>query len=92
MNVVREFRHIRALKWGGRGHDPTGAEGTSKGELSIPCRGCPHPNINIPLADLDEYVDYYVSSPLNSYLVQLAQCKICCNGCQLRTEGSLTTQ
>jgi hypothetical protein len=74
MTVVRGFRHIRSLKWGGRGHDPTGAEGTGQGELSIPCRGCPHPRINVSESDLDEWV-ISVSPLVNAdYLVQLAQC------------------
>jgi hypothetical protein len=65
MNIVREFRHIRTLKRGGQGHDVTGAKGTRQGELSVPCRGCPHPDINVPLTDLDEYADCHAYSPLN---------------------------
>jgi hypothetical protein len=34
-------------KRAGRGHDPTGIEGTSQGGLSIPCRVCPLPNVNL---------------------------------------------
>ena len=36
------------VKRAGRGHDPSGIDGTSLGSLSIPCRACPHPNINLP--------------------------------------------
>jgi len=36
------------VKRAGRGHDPSGIDGTSQGALSIPCRACPHPNINLP--------------------------------------------
>lgn len=35
-------------KRAGRGHDPSGIDGTSRGGLSIPCRACPHPDINLP--------------------------------------------
>jgi hypothetical protein len=80
--IVREFRHIRSLKRGGRGHDPTGAEGTRQGKLSIPCQGCPHPNINVPQDDIDEYVGQYGHSSSNAdRLAQLAQRQIHCHGC-----------
>ncbi|PPQ89278.1 hypothetical protein CVT25_001361 [Psilocybe cyanescens] len=36
------------LKWAGRGHDVTGAAGTSPGELALKCPSCPHPGINLP--------------------------------------------
>ena len=35
-------------KRAGRAHDPAGIEATSAGGLSIPCRACPHPSINLP--------------------------------------------
>ena len=35
-------------KRAGRGHDPSGIDGTPRGGLSIPCRACPHPHINLP--------------------------------------------
>ena len=31
-----------------RGHAPSGIAGTGQGELSVPCRACPHPEINLP--------------------------------------------
>lgn len=37
------------MKRAGRGHDPSGVEKTAQGALSIPCRACPHPNINLPV-------------------------------------------
>jgi len=46
--MVREWRHIKMTKRAGRGHHPTGISGTSQGELTIPCRPCPHPGINLP--------------------------------------------
>ncbi|KAJ7191676.1 hypothetical protein B0H12DRAFT_1039760, partial [Mycena haematopus] len=48
MNMVREYRHLQMSKRAGRGHDPGGISATSPGELSIPCRACPHPGINLP--------------------------------------------
>ncbi|KAF8176874.1 hypothetical protein K438DRAFT_1588036 [Mycena galopus ATCC 62051] len=48
MNMVREYRHLQMCKRAGRAHHPTGIVGTSPGELAIPCRACPHPNINLP--------------------------------------------
>ena len=30
-----QWRHLKLLKWGGRGHDPTGATGMKSGELAV---------------------------------------------------------
>lgn len=49
MLMVRQWRHIKMTKRAGRGHDPSGIIGTPLGGLSIPCRPCPHPNINLPI-------------------------------------------
>lgn len=46
--MVREWRHIKMAKRAGRAHDPAGIEATLPGGLSIPCRACPDPNINLP--------------------------------------------
>ncbi|KAF8191957.1 hypothetical protein K438DRAFT_1590620, partial [Mycena galopus ATCC 62051] len=48
MNIVREYRHLQMCKRAGRGHDPGGISATNAGELAIPCRACPHPDINLP--------------------------------------------
>jgi len=48
MVIIREWRHIKMAKRAGRGHHRLGIAGTSQGELSIPCRACPHPGINLP--------------------------------------------
>lgn len=48
MRCLNQWRHLKALKRGGRGHDPTGASGTSNGELAVVCPSCPHPGINLP--------------------------------------------
>ena len=48
MVMVREWRHIKMSKRAGRAHALTGISGTEQGELSIPCRSCPHPGVNLP--------------------------------------------
>ncbi|KDQ26081.1 hypothetical protein PLEOSDRAFT_169883 [Pleurotus ostreatus PC15] len=48
MLTVREWRHIRMAKRAGRGNDPAGLDATANGALAVPCRSCPHPNINLP--------------------------------------------
>uniref|UniRef100_A0A8H7XN35 CxC2-like cysteine cluster KDZ transposase-associated domain-containing protein n=2 Tax=Psilocybe cubensis TaxID=181762 RepID=A0A8H7XN35_PSICU len=47
--MILQWRHLQMLKWAGRGHSPTGAAGTGKGELAIQCPSCPHPSINLPV-------------------------------------------
>lgn len=48
MVMIHEYRHIKGAKRRGRGHFSSGIEGTSTGELIIPCRACPHPGVNLP--------------------------------------------
>ncbi len=48
MHVVAQWRHLKLLKRAGRGHDPTGVEGTRPGELAVPCPACPRPDVNLP--------------------------------------------
>ncbi|KAI0694816.1 hypothetical protein C8Q76DRAFT_634374 [Earliella scabrosa] len=48
MRVVAQWRHLKMLKRGGRGHDPTGVAGTRPGQLAVQCPACPRPHINIP--------------------------------------------
>ncbi|PPQ76635.1 hypothetical protein CVT26_012761 [Gymnopilus dilepis] len=48
MRMALQWRHLKLLKRGGRGHDSTGAKGTKEGELALVCPSCPHPGINIP--------------------------------------------
>ena len=43
-----QWRHLKLLKWGGRGHDPSDVVGTKPGELVVVCPSCPHPGINLP--------------------------------------------
>jgi hypothetical protein len=53
------------LKRAGRGHNPTGVEGTSAEELAVPCRACPIPGVNLPEGwkDAPEHLKYVNSSP-----------------------------
>lgn len=48
MRMLLQWRHLRLLKRGGRGHDDSGVNGTKPGELALPCPSCPHPGINLP--------------------------------------------
>lgn len=48
MRSLTQWRHLKLLKRGGRGHDPSGAKGTQEGELALRCPSCPHPGINLP--------------------------------------------
>ncbi|PPQ76961.1 hypothetical protein CVT24_009371 [Panaeolus cyanescens] len=46
--AFRLWRNIMALKRAGRGHDPSGVQGTAQGELAPECPACPHPGKNLP--------------------------------------------
>ncbi|KAK0478018.1 hypothetical protein EDD18DRAFT_1087465, partial [Armillaria luteobubalina] len=48
LRIMREWRHLRALKHFGRGHEPGRIEGTQPGELALRCPACPHPHVNLP--------------------------------------------
>lgn len=48
MRVVAQWRHLKMLQRGGRGHDPSGVKGTQPGELAVRCPACPRPDINLP--------------------------------------------
>ncbi|KAJ7152150.1 hypothetical protein C8R43DRAFT_1127232 [Mycena crocata] len=48
MRCVREWRNVEMFKQAGRGHDPSGIEGTQDGELAQWCEACPQPKINLP--------------------------------------------
>lgn len=48
LRLVLQWRHLKLLKRGGRGNDPTGAAGTQERELAILCPSCPHLGINLP--------------------------------------------
>lgn len=46
--MLLQWRHLKLLMWAGRGHDPTGPEGTKPGELALRCPSCPYLDINLP--------------------------------------------
>ncbi|KAJ7447499.1 hypothetical protein B0H11DRAFT_2162118 [Mycena galericulata] len=48
LRMTREWRHLQMLKRAGRGHDPTGMEGTKAGECALLCPACPQPGKNLP--------------------------------------------
>ena len=48
MRVVRQWRHLKALKRAGRGHEPGGVMATKPGELCVKCPACPRPGFNLP--------------------------------------------
>ncbi|KII84055.1 hypothetical protein PLICRDRAFT_671736 [Plicaturopsis crispa FD-325 SS-3] len=48
LRIVREWRHLKMVKRGGRGHDESGVEGTRAGELAVVCPACPDPAVNLP--------------------------------------------
>ncbi|KAJ7030889.1 hypothetical protein C8F04DRAFT_1263380 [Mycena alexandri] len=48
LRMVRQWRHLQMLKRSGRGHDPSGVEGTKPGGLAIECPACPRPDVNLP--------------------------------------------
>ncbi|KZV60558.1 hypothetical protein PENSPDRAFT_593913, partial [Peniophora sp. CONT] len=49
--MAHQYRHILALKRGGRGHDPRGIAKTAWGELAVICPACPHRGINTDVVD-----------------------------------------
>jgi hypothetical protein len=46
--MTMQWRHLKLLKWGGRGHDPAGVVATQAGELAVLCPSCPRPGVNLP--------------------------------------------
>ena len=69
LRMIREWRHLKMLKRFGRGHDPGGVGSTAKGELSVLCPACPHPDINLPLGwetapVSEQFVYFYFSDKL----------------------------
>jgi hypothetical protein len=43
-----QWRHLKSLKRGGRGHAESGVLGTANGELAIMCPSCLRPGVNLP--------------------------------------------
>lgn len=48
LRMALQWRHLKLLKRGGRGHDPLGVDATKDGELGLQCPSCPHPGKNLP--------------------------------------------
>lgn len=47
--MVRQWRHLKELKRGGRGNDDNRkVADTRPGELAVRCIACPVPGINLP--------------------------------------------
>ncbi|KAJ7712599.1 hypothetical protein B0H14DRAFT_3637660, partial [Mycena olivaceomarginata] len=47
-HIVRQYRMTVMMKRAGRGHNRSGVNGTSQGELALQCRACPQPGRNLP--------------------------------------------
>ncbi|KAJ7152679.1 hypothetical protein C8R43DRAFT_886109 [Mycena crocata] len=47
-HIVRQYRLTLMMKRAGRGHDPSGVNGTAQGGLALRCRACPQPGRNLP--------------------------------------------
>ncbi|PPQ74198.1 hypothetical protein CVT24_012717 [Panaeolus cyanescens] len=48
MRMMLQYRHLKMGKWGGRGLEPSGIEGTPPGGMAMICLSCPYPDINLP--------------------------------------------
>ncbi|KAJ7025057.1 hypothetical protein C8F04DRAFT_1269664 [Mycena alexandri] len=64
LRMVRQWRHLQMLKRSGRGHDPSGVNGTKPGGLAIECPACPRPDVNLP-------EDWENASPEDRFLYTL---------------------
>ncbi|KAK7027577.1 CxC2 domain-containing protein [Favolaschia claudopus] len=49
IHIVRQHRMMLMMKRAGRGHSPSGIEGTAQGELALQCRACPQDGRNLPV-------------------------------------------
>jgi hypothetical protein len=45
--MSHEWRHLKMVKRGGRGHEPSGVLGTQSGDLALHCPACPQPGMNL---------------------------------------------
>ncbi|KAA1479019.1 hypothetical protein DENSPDRAFT_861961 [Dentipellis sp. KUC8613] len=54
MLMIREWRHIKAMKRAGRGHEEGGVAAAKPGELAIKCPACPRPGVNIPVGGMPD--------------------------------------
>ena len=95
MLMIREWRHIKMLKRGGRAYDPGGVLATAPGSLAIPCRACPLPNINLPkgwenVPPERVCVLSICDMIYTDVLLQLALYVSCCNGCEFSAQKQVT--
>jgi len=49
MRMLNQWRQVKRLKRGGRGHSIDGVKATGQGELSVKCPSCPWDGINLPV-------------------------------------------
>ncbi|KAK7045327.1 hypothetical protein VNI00_007576 [Paramarasmius palmivorus] len=79
MLMVRQWRHLKAMKRCGRGHDPSGIAGTKWGEATVPCRCCPHPDKNLPkdwrMANAEESWKYGICLSVDANFKQKARAR-----------------
>ena len=43
-----QYWHLKLVKRGGQGHDPSSVKGTKDGEVGVECPSCLHPGKNLP--------------------------------------------
>lgn len=46
--MIRQWRHLKMLKRGGRGNILDGAVDVPRGSCTVECPACPHPDKNLP--------------------------------------------
>ncbi len=62
--MIREYRHLLLLLWGGKGNEVNGVTNVYPGELAMECLACPQPNVNLPEGwQLVPAAKMYVPSP-----------------------------
>jgi hypothetical protein len=71
--MVMQWRHLKLLKWAGRGHDLAKVDATEPGQLAIKCLSCPYHGINL--------LNDFESVPTSSLLVH--PCFQVSKGCSL---------
>ncbi|VDB94107.1 unnamed protein product [Peniophora sp. CBMAI 1063] len=86
--MAHEYRHVLALKRGGRGHDatPDPIKTTEYGELAVLCPACPHQGINTNVVDKLRSLSPRLAeaAPLFNELVQLSM------DCNFRAKNRMT--
>lgn len=48
LQMIRQWRHLKLLKRGGRGNVPDGTIDVPLGSCAVECPACPHPGKNLP--------------------------------------------